>query len=407
MKLLHLITSVDPRSGGPIEGVLRLHEALVALGHASELLSLDGPAEQIVRDCPAPVHALGPSTDGYHYNAKVVPWLREHAADYDAVIVNGLWQYTGFAAWRALSRSVTPYFVYTHGMLDPWFKRRYPLKHLKKWLYWPWAEYRVLRDAAAVIFTCEEERLLARQSFWLYRAREVVGSYGTSEPPSDAAALGETFLARFPELRGKRALLYLGRIHEKKGGDLLVDAFARVAADSPGLRLVMAGPGDERLVAQLQNRAAELGVAGRITWTGMLQGDLKWGAFHSADAFCLPSHQENFGIAVVEALACGKPVLISDKVNIWREIVQDGAGLVAPDTLAGTVDTLQRWLALTPAEAAAMRLAARQSFRDRFQVEQVAQGLVRIVSERAPGSGSAAPPPDPRPAKAAMLPEGQ
>jgi glycosyltransferase involved in cell wall biosynthesis len=123
--------------------------------------------------------------------------------------------------------------------------------------------------------------------------------------------------------------------------------------------------------------------------------------------FCLPSHQENFGIAVVEALACGKPVLISDKVNIWREIEQDGAGLVAPDTLAGTVDTLQRWLALTPAEAAAMRLAARRSFRERFQVEQVAQTLVRIVSERTPGSGSAAPPPGPRPAQAAMLPEGQ
>ena len=122
----------------------------------------------------------------------------------------------------------------------------------------------------------------------------------------------------------------------------------------------------------------------------MLQGDLKWGAFHSADAFCLPSHQENFGIAVVEALACGKPVLISDKVNIWREIVQDGAGLVAPDTLAGTVDTLQRWLALTPAEMAAMRVAAQRSFRHRFQVGQVAETLVRIIGEHTPVSGAAA-----------------
>jgi len=407
VRLLHLISNVDPRAGGVIEGVLRIHEALVALGHESELVSLDDPAAPWVSECPAPLHPLGPSRGAYQYNSDAVAWLRAHAGRYDAVIVNGLWQYASFAAWRALHSAPTPYFVYTHGMLDPWFKRRYPLKHLKKWLYWPWAEYRVLRDAAAVIFTCEEERLLARQSFWLYRAREVVGSYGTSEPPSDAAALSEAFLARFPELRGKRALLYLGRIHEKKGGDLLVDAFARVAADSTALQLVMAGPGDERLLAQLRQRATELGIADRITWTGMLQGDLKWGAFHSADAFCLPSHQENFGIAVVEALACGKPVLISDKVNIWREIEQDGAGLVAPDTLAGTVDTLQRWLALTPAEAAAMRLAARRTFRDRFQVEQVARTLVRIVSERTPGSGSAAPPPGPRPAEAAMLPEGQ
>lgn len=407
MRLLHLIPSVDPRGGGPIEGVLRIHEALVALGHESELLSLDDPASAWVRECPAPLHAVGPSRTSYMYNANAVTWLREHAAGYDAVIVNGLWQYAGFAAWRALHASTTPYFVYTHGMLDPWFKRRYPLKHLKKWLYWPWAEYRVLRDAAAVIFTCEEERLLARQSFGLYRAREVVGSYGTSEPPADAAALTEVFLNRFPELRGKRSLLYLGRIHEKKGGDLLVDAFARVAADAPELQLVMAGPGDEGLVQQLRNRAAELGISARITWTGMLLGDLKWGAFHTADVFCLPSHQENFGIAVVEALACNKPVLISNKVNIWREIEQDGAGLVAPDTLAGTIDTLQRWLALTPAEMAAMRVAAQRSFRHRFQVGQVAQTLVRIIGEHTPVSGAAATQSRPSRTGAGTLPESQ
>lgn len=406
MRLLHLIPSVDPRGGGPIEGVLRIHEALVGLGHDSELLCLDDPSSACVIDCPAPVHALGPSRTSYRYNPLAVDWLRDHAAAYDAVIVNGLWQYTGFAAWRALHASTTPYFVYTHGMLDPWFKRRYPLKHLKKWLYWPWGEYRVLRDAAAVIFTCEEERLLARQSFWLYRAREVVGSYGTSEPPSDAAALAETFLARFPELRGKRALLYLGRIHEKKGGDLLVDAFARVAADAPDLQLVMAGPGEEDRVRQLKSRAVELGIAARITWTGMLQGDLKWGAFHAADVFCLPSHQENFGIAVVEALACGKPVLLSDKVNIWREIEQDGAGIVAADTLAGTIDTLQRWLALAPAEAAAMRVAARRSFRQRFQVGEVTETLLRIVSDNAPALDASASSKERR-RGAGMLHEGQ
>ena len=391
MKLLHLITSVDPRGGGPIEGVLRIHEALTGLGHGSELLSLDDPEAPFVRDCPAPVHAMGPSASSYQYNRKVVPWLREHAADYDAVIVNGLWQYTGLAAWRALSGSVTPYFVYTHGMLDPWFKRRYPLKHLKKWLYWPWGEYRVLRDAAAVIFTCEEERLLARQSFWLYRAREVVGSYGTSSPPTNAKELSATFLAAFPELAGKRLLLYLGRIHEKKGGDLLVEAFANVLRDEPDLRLVMAGPGEEALVRQLKNRAEQLGIASRITWTGMLAGELKWGAFYACEAFCLPSHQENFGIAVVEALACGKPVLISDKVNIWREIEQDGAGLVGSDTLESTTETLRRWLALPRPEMAAMRIAALRCFQYRFQVAQVAETLVQIIGDHSPGASRFGP----------------
>src|SRR5262249_6303466 len=132
-----------------------------------------------------------------------------HAAAFDAVVVNGLWQYHGFGTRLALRRLDMPYHVFTHGMLDPWFKRAYPLKHLKKWLYWPWAEYRVLRDAAGVLFTSEEERLLARQSFWLYHAKEHVVAYGTSAPPQNGDALREAFLATHPQLRGKRIVLFL------------------------------------------------------------------------------------------------------------------------------------------------------------------------------------------------------
>ncbi|VWX56466.1 GDP-mannose-dependent alpha-(1-2)-phosphatidylinositol mannosyltransferase [Burkholderiales bacterium 8X] len=384
MRLLHLIPSVDLRGGGPIEGVRRLHDSLAAQGHEGELVSLDDPSASFVRDFPGKVTALGPSASSYHYNARLVPWLKAHAPRFDAVIVNGLWQYPGFGTWRALHRSATPYFVYTHGMLDPWFKRQYPLKHAKKWAYWPWGEYRVLRDAAAVIFTCEEERLLARQSFWLYRAREVVGSYGTAAPPRDAERLSKAFFTAYPALAGKRILLFLGRIHEKKGPDLLVDAFAAIAAQHPDLQLVMAGPGDASLTAELQSRAASRGIADRISWTGMLEGDLKWGAFYACDAFCLPSHQENFGIAVAEALACGRPVLISNKVNIWREIEADGAGLVEDDTPAGTAALLARWVAASPAQLADMQKAATACFEHRFQMEHVARKLVEIVGQHAP-----------------------
>ena len=108
----------------------------------------------------------------------------------------------------------------------------------------------------------------------------------------------------------------------------------------------------------------------------MLEGDAKWGAFHACEAFLLPSHQENFGIAVVEALACGKPVLISDQVNIWREIEADGAALVAPDTLDGTQSLLRRWLALPDAARAAMGQAARRCFETRFEIGRAAERLL-------------------------------
>ena len=388
MKFLHLISSVDPSGGGPIEGALRLHQALVTLGHSGEFTTVDAPDAPFVGAFPAHVHALGPSKGRFGYSAKLLPWLQSHAGHFDAVIVNGLWQYPGFATWRALSRSATPYFVFTHGMLDPWFKRRYPLKHLKKWLYWPWGEYRVLRDATAVLFTCEEERLLARQSFWLYRSREVVVSFGTSRPPQDGQRLAEAFLSAFPALRNKRLLLFLGRIHEKKGCDLLIEAFARRCVEAPDLHLVMAGPDQEGWAPSLQQTAQRLGIADRVSWPGMLSGDLKWGAFHASEAFCLPSHQENFGIAVAEALGCGRPVLISNKVNIWREIDADKAGFVEENTLEGTVRLLDRWLASSPRDLAALRQAARECFDNRFRIEQVAERFVRLVQHGSEAVGA-------------------
>ena len=285
--------------------------------------------------------------------------------------------------WRALSGTSTPYFVYTHGMLDPWFKRAYPLKHLKKWLFWPWGDYRLLRDAAAVLFTSEDERRLARQSFWLYRCKEVVVNYGTSVPPDEADAQRQAFLARFPQLADTRNLLFLGRLHEKKGVDLLLQALAAVRARQPalteGVRLVMAGPASDDYGQRMQQLATQLGLDDITVWTGMVSGPEKWGAFRCAEAFALPSHQENFGISVAESLACGVPVLISNQVNIWREIQQSQGGLVEQDTHAGTERLLTRWLATPPEQWAQMRVNARQCFLQRFLIDRTAESFIEAM----------------------------
>jgi len=379
LKILHVIPSVDLKYGGPIAGVNQLSVVYREDGVVVEICSLDEFDAACVRNSELKVHALGPAIGEYAFSSRLVPWLKEHAHEYDAVIVNGLWQYVGFAVWRALAGKDTPYYVFTHGMLDPWFKNTYPLKHLKKWLYWPWAEYRVLRDARRVVFTCEEERLLARQSFWLYNVTESVTGYGVADPPKNAGELASAFLACYPILHGKRIALYLSRIHVKKGCDLLIEAFSKVAFRDPHLHLVIAGPDQTDWSRELKRLALKLGVADRITWPGMLQGDLKWGAFFSAEVFCLPSHQENFGIVVAEALACGKPVLISDKVNIWREIEADRAGFVANDTLEGTVSNYERWLTMSEAELKAMQGRSRNCFANRFHIRSAADSLLAII----------------------------
>jgi glycosyltransferase involved in cell wall biosynthesis len=379
MKILHLLSTIDPRAGGPTEGVRQSGINMTQMGHEVEVVTLDDPAAPYLSAFALTVHALGPARGNYGHTPHLVPWLEAHAARFDAVIVNGLWQYHSYGAWKALRKSAVPYYVFPHGMLDPWFKRTYPLKHLKKSLYWPLAEYRVLRDARRVLFTAEEERMLARQSFRLYRANEEVVAFGTNPPPAFSPLLRDAFLAQYPDLKGRRLILFLGRIHEKKGCDLLINAFAQVRDIDPRARLVIAGPDSGAWTPTLQAMARELGISERITWTGMLQGDLKWGAFHASDAFILPSHQENFGIAVAEALGCGLPALISDKVNIWREVEADGAGFIASDTVDGTVATLRRWLELDPTLADTMRVQATESFKRRFTVDAMSKDLLRVL----------------------------
>lgn len=380
MKVLHLISSVNPAGGGPIEGITQLGTTMISAGHQVEIASLDPPDTPFVKQSILGVHALGPAISGYGFTSRLVPWLRANRSYYDAVIVNGLWQFQSFAAWRALRNSETPYVVFTHGMLDPWFKKKYPLKHLKKWMYWPWAEYRVLRDARAVLFTCEEERLLARQSFWLYSCNEVVVSFGTAKPAGEPKIEIEEFFSHYPHLRGKKLALFMGRIHPKKGCDLLIEAFARVLKNHPEWHLVMAGPDQTGWQSKLNRRAEAIGAASRISWTGMISGSMKWGALQAAEVFLLPSHQENFGVAVAEALAAGVPALISDKVNIWREIVSDGGGLVAEDTLDGTCKLLSSYLQIPEQERLAMRLRARRCFEHRFEITKAAKNLESVLS---------------------------
>jgi glycosyltransferase involved in cell wall biosynthesis len=264
-------------------------------------------------------------------------------------------------------------------MLDPWFKRTYPLKHVKKLAYWTWGEYRVLRDAAAVVFTCEEERVLARQSFSLYRAKERVVNYGSEPPPPNHEIQQRAFYQRFPALRGKRLCLFLSRIHEKKGCDLAIAAFARVLGRDPSWALAMAGPDEGKLLPGLKELAKREGVLDRITWTGMIVGEEKWGALRSAEILLLPSHQENFGIVVSEALSCGLPVMISDKVNIWREVQADRAGLVGGDNEVGAAQVLTEWVKMSDEQRVQMRASARNCFQRRFSISMAAKDLKRLV----------------------------
>lgn len=376
MRILRIIRSADSSGGGPIEGIIQSSKILKELGHSVEIVSLDSPNKPWLRNISIEIHAMGPGIGKYSYSPRYTVWLKQHAERFDVALIHGIWQYSSFGAWLVLHKKKIPYFVFPHGMLDPWFKYTYPLKHIKKYLYWPWAEYRVLRDARAVLFTSEQERILARESFAPYECKEEVVNYGTSLPPQDRENKRKIFFDKFPELENKQLILFLGRIHPKKGCDLLIEAFAQICKNRPLIHLVMAGPDQIGWQSTLQKLCKRLGINDRITWAGMLLDDLKWGAFYAADAFILPSHQENFGMAVIEALGCSLPVLISDKVNIWREIETDHACFIANDTLEGTVELLKKWMGLLYDEKQNMRNNAKQCFLKRFEIHNAVQSLI-------------------------------
>jgi glycosyltransferase involved in cell wall biosynthesis len=381
MRILHVIGSLSPADGGPPHAVRQLALAWQNIGVEVEVASVDDPAEPFIPGHPFPVHALGGRRFGrFCYSPHLQPWLRQNLRRFDGVVAHTVWTWPGIAVRAEARPAGKPYCIFTHGMLDPWFNRRYPLKHLKKIVFWPW-QYPVLRDALRVLFTSDSERDLAKTSFRPSAWSPQVVPYGLNDPAGDPRAQIEAFLGKFPALRGRRFLLFLGRIHEKKGCDLLIRAFASAAAADPGLDLLVAGPDQTGLEAALRKMADDLGIAARVHWPGMLSGDLKWGALRAADAFVLPSHQENFGIAVAESLAAGRPVLISREVNIWPEIQADQAGLVEPDTLEGTENLLRRWLALSSAERDAMAARCYLTFRRRYSMGDTVLAIRSIFQQ--------------------------
>jgi len=388
MKLLHVVASLDPRQGGVCQAVRTMIAGLADQGVANEVATLDAPDadwQAGVAD-PFAVHALGPGRSSWSYSAQLIPWLAANLSRFDEVILHGLWQYHGYALRQAMQRLAAPaprVFVMPHGMLDPYFQRAEGrrIKALRNQLYWQLIEKAVINKATGVLFTCETERRLAHEPFPAYRPQqERIVSLGVEEPPAYTPAMRQAFQEKCPTLADRPYLLFLSRIHEKKGVDLLLQAYAQLAAASPATvpALVLAGPGlDTPYGQRMQQLAAELPT---VVLPGMLTGAAKWGAFYGCEAFVLPSHQENFGIAVVEALACGKPVLVSDQVNICQEIAAGQGGLVAPDTLAGTQHLLATWTGLPPAAQAAMGQQARQVYASNFAVQSATTKLVAALS---------------------------
>lgn len=387
MNILRVISSMNPQQGGPCQGIRNAIPELLKLGVSNEVVSLDPPNAAYLGKDSFTIHALGAAKTPWGYNSQLIPWLRDNFNRFDVIIIHGLWLYHSHAAIKAITQykkthtTAPKIYIMPHGMLDPYFQkaRERRLKAIRNTIYWNIFEKRVINTADGVLFTCEEELLLARTTFSnYYPKKEINIGYGIQPPPSFTSQMKDSFMDKVPQWNQQPFLLFLSRIHPKKGVDILIKAYLQLEKELENLpQLVIAGPGlEEAYGKEMMALAAK---SNNILFPGMLQGEAKWGAFYESEVFVLPSHQENFGIAVVEALACGKPVLISNKVNIWREINKGNAGIVKDDTKSETQMLLNDWLIKNNEEKTQMSKDAQKVYLKHFTIEQAGNQLYNSI----------------------------
>src|SRR5208337_4565752 len=293
----------------------------------------------------------------------------------DLVHIHSLYLFHDLIAGHYCRSYGVPYLVRPHGTLDPYLYRRH---RWRKYVMEAAFENRNIRLAAALHFTSEEEERLARP--YIGDAPGVVVPLGVDLREFQELPAAGRFRERFPEIGQKEIILFLGRINFKKGLDLLVQALARVVRKRRDLHLVVAGPDNDGWGVRVKGWLQQEGIADCATFTGMLLGEEKLAALRDARIFVLPSYSESFGIAVIEAMACGLPVVISDRVNIWREVEAAGAGLVVPCE-AGQTATAMLELLDNPGLAGRLGQNGIKLVREQFQWTTVAITLEKTYKK--------------------------
>ena len=334
MKVLHVIPSLSPALGGPTQVALKIVKAIRNQGIDAEIVTtnygdrsgvLDVPVNQRVEYQGVPVWFLAafplPFKE-YIFSAALTKWLWQNIDNYDILDNHYLFSYAptcaaAIARWRKI-----PYTVRTQGQLTPWALKQ---SFCKKRLYTALIERVNLSQAAAIHCTTDQEAKDLR-NFGI-DTPTITLPLGVERPQTISAAKFQLH-QQYGIPVEREIILFLSRLHHKKRPDLLIDALSEAIARNSDCHLIMAGIGETSYVNYLQKLVEEKQLGDRISWTGFVTGKQKDLLLRGSDIFALPSHSENFGIAVAEAMAAGLPVVISPGVQIAPEIATAEAGLV-------------------------------------------------------------------------------
>ncbi|MCE9520404.1 MAG: glycosyltransferase [Verrucomicrobia bacterium] len=385
MRVLHVIPSLDKRDGGPSHALPLMARSLTIQGITVDVVTTITDADAGAQDIEfgkrveregCTLFFFKRQTHFYKASLPLHAWLRSHVKNYDLVHIHALFSFASISAARVARARGVPYIIRPLGLLNAYGMQQ-RRRRVKQWSF-RLIEKPLLDSAAAIHYTSTQERDEA--AHLQIKAPAHVIPLGIDLTPFQHLPAAEVFKERFPETRGKQVILFLSRLDPKKGLELLMEAFAMLQETNPDIHLVIAGGGNEEYTKELRGLAARLAIANKTTWTGQLDGDVKLSALAAATLFVLPSHSENFGIALLEAMAAGVACLSTRGVALAVEGARQGAGMVVTCEIETLVMAMKRML-VDGALRAQLGESARRMAQEQFSLEATGAALTSLYQK--------------------------
>jgi len=378
-KILRLINSLDPLHGGPSFATIYNSIALNKKGFKVDILTSDVKNLSFIKSQKIKIINKGPRIGRYNLNLKLFFWVYKNRHKYDFFIIHGIWQFQTLLARILLKGN---YFVFVHGMLDPFFgnnSKKNLIKKIYKKIYWFLIEKKNLLSAQNVFLTSyNEKKLLDTTYVNTDGIKKEVIDYGTIRSSFDKKRVTTLFFKKFPKLKNKFFLLYLGRFHEKKGCEMLLRSIHKLNLKGVKIQILLAGPASD-YKEYLKNLSINININDQITWTDTILNEIKLGAITASCGMILPSHGENFGVSIAESLSCSRPVFITNKVNIYKEIIKSNSGLVSSDTTNGIYKMLLKYSRIDKQTKSQMNKNALSCFIKNFDLNNSKNDLHKFL----------------------------
>ena len=381
-KVLRIIHTLDPKLGGPVRSIIDSSLVLSKQGLKIDILTSDPKNSNFYRSRKIKIINKGPTVGKYNFNIKLFLWVLHSRHKYDAFIIHGIWQFHTLLARLLLKKK---YFVFTHGQLDPFFEtniRQNFFKKIYKKIYWFLIEKRNLLFANSILLTSLGEKESLKKTYVNTKGiKQKIIRYGIIKPIVNKKKILQKFFKRFPNLKNKKFYLFLGRFHEKKGCEIIIESVKKLKDNFKSIILFVGPLTESKYELEIKYLIKKYNLQKKIIISDALFGDLKLGAIQASRAMVLSSHGENFGVSLVESLCFGKPVITTNKVNISREILKYKAGFVSKNTVSGFSKILGRYSKLNKKEISKLSVNAYNCFEKNFNLSKGKNNLVKLLKK--------------------------